>query len=84
MKIPCPHCNGAAKVEFAGALLETYNVMRSLGPATRSEIHRATPALEKKNGRVGNGVAATYQRVKRLADLGLVKEKEGKWAAKAG
>jgi hypothetical protein len=79
MKIKCPHCNGSKQVELEGALAECLEVMRGLGPATRSEIHRATPAKPRKNGKEGNTTSATYQRVNRLEALGLVKVKDGLW-----
>jgi len=75
MKIRCPHCYGLGKVSLSKPLLECLEVMRKIGPATRSEIHDATPEN-------GNSLTATFRRVERLKGLGLVKEEGGKWAVR--
>ncbi len=77
MKIRCPHCAGHGKVELSAPLQECLEVMRKLGPASRSEIHSSTP----KNG---NSLTATFRRVERLSALRLVKEEGGKWVVTKG
>lgn len=66
MNIQCSHCRGTGKVTLKGPLLQCYEVVHKIGPATRESIHAATP----KNG---NALTATYQRVLRLERMGLVK-----------
>jgi hypothetical protein len=74
MKIlaPCTHCDGKGKVELDGPLLECFEALKRIGPAGASRIH-------KEQKLEGMHVTATYQRLRRLEALGLVKETYGTW-----
>jgi len=74
MKIlaPCTHCHGEGKSPLEGPLLECYEAVKRIGPASASEIHKAQ--------KVDMHITASHQRLKRLSDLGMVRQAEGKWS----
>ena len=65
--IKCPKCSGAGRLEITIPYVLTLRALKSLGgQPTIAEVHKAT------NER-GVSPYATVQRVRRMADFGLVK-----------
>lgn len=68
MKVCCTHCNGTGKAELSASMSEALDAIKKLGKAKHSEIRKACKSQAE------NHITATYQLVKRLKDLGLIRQ----------